>query len=202
MRNAKLMGLVEEMVFTMEAINKSVEIKLKYWPESSPIEGQDIQWLKYIWECSDGKEVYVYEDKIPDNLRHTVIFQFLIERFLFYKDSQKLFSDFEYDQKNRCYYIVLENGFVTLLNLMIDNVNYKSYIPEFQISHVQEKGQIIMSTINNKGTFNGPVNNQIGNQNSNTQSSGDKKESSIKINFLAMFKALLKKIPFLGNYVE
>ena len=90
MRNAKLMGLVEEMVFTMEAINKSVEIKLKYWPESSPIEGQDIQWLKYIWECSDGKEVYVYEDKIPDNLRHTVIFQFLIERFLRLKTSEAM----------------------------------------------------------------------------------------------------------------
>ena len=68
--------------------------------------------------------------------------------------------------------------------------------------HIQEKGQIIMNNINNSGTFNGPVNNQIGNQNLSTQSQETQKESSIKINFSAMLKALLKKIPVVKDFVE
>ena len=59
-----------------------------------------------------------------------------------------------------------------------------------------------MNNINNSGTFNGPVNNQIGNQNLSTQSQETQKESSIKINFSAMLKALLKKIPVVKDFVE
>lgn len=59
-----------------------------------------------------------------------------------------------------------------------------------------------MNNINNSGTFNAPVNNQIGNQNSSKQSQENQKQSGIKINFTAMLKALLKKIPFIKDFVE
>ncbi|MEF2659137.1 MULTISPECIES: hypothetical protein [Eubacteriales] len=179
-----------------------MELTLNYSPMGDPMDGQDIKWLQYVWECSDGKEVYLYEDKIPDTLRHTVIYSCLFQRFSFYKDSQKLFYDFEFNEENQCYYIVLEDGFVSALNFIIDNINYESYIPEFNISHIQDKGQVIMNNINNSGTFNAPVNNQIGNQNSSKQSQENQKQSGIKINFTAMLKALLKKIPFIKDFVE
>lgn len=119
-----------------------------------------------------------------------MIYSCLFQRFSFYKDSQKLFYDFEFNEENQCYYIVLEDGFVSALNFIIDNINYESYIPEFNISHIQDKGQVIMNNINNSGTFNAPVNNQIGNQNSSKQSQENQKQSGIKINFTAMLKAL------------
>ena len=78
----------------------------------------------------------------------------------------------------------------------------KAIFPEFNISHIQDKGQVIMNNINNSGTFNAPVNNQIGNQNSSKQSQENQKQSGIKINFTAMLKALLKKIPFIKDFVE
>ena len=59
-----------------------------------------------------------------------------------------------------------------------------------------------MNNINNSGTFNAPVNNQIGNQNSSKQSQENQKQSGIKINFTAMLKALLKKIPVVKDFVE
>lgn len=179
-----------------------MELILNYSPMGNPMDGQDIKWLQYVWESSDGKEVYLYEDKIPDALKHTVIYSYLFQRFSFYKDSQKLFHDYEVDKENKCYHIVFESGFVTALNLIIDNVNYNSYDSENTIPHIQEKGQIIMNNINNSGTFNAPVNNQIGNQNSSKQSQENQKQSGIKINFTAMLKALLKKIPFIKDFVE
>lgn len=169
----------------------------------NPMDRQDIKWLKYIWECSDGSEVYLYEDKIPESLRHTRIYSYLPDRLLFYKGSQKLLHDYKFDKENRCYYIVFESGFVTALNLIIDDINYYSYDPEHLIAHIQEKGQmIIKNTIINKGEFNGPVTNQIVDHNSSTQFQETQKQSGIKINFTAMFKALLKKIPFVKDFVE
>lgn len=169
----------------------------------NPMDRQDIKWLKYIWECSDGSEVYLYEDKIPESLRHTRIYSYLPDRLLFYKGSQKLLHDYKFDKENRCYYIVFESGFVTALNLIIDDINYYSYDPEHLIPHIQEKGQmIIKNTIINKGEFNGPVTNQIVDHNSSTQFQESQKQSGIKINFTAMFKALLKKIPFVKDFVE
>ena len=67
-----------------------MKLILNYSPMGNPMDGQDIKWLQYVWESSDGKEVYLYEDKIPDALKHTVIYSYLFQRFSFYKDSQKL----------------------------------------------------------------------------------------------------------------
>lgn len=180
-----------------------MKLELNRLPKHDLIDNKDIQWLKYIWECSDGKEVYLYEDKIPDALRGTVIYSYLYQRFLFYRDTQKLFCDFEFNETGQCYYIVLQDGFVNSLNLIIDDVNYNSYDSGKPIQHIREKGQIIVNNIDNsQSTFHGPVNNQIGEHNSNTQSQRVQKESGIKINFTAMLKALLKKIPFIKKFVE
>lgn len=34
-----------------------MELTLNYSPMGDPMDGQDIKWLQYVWECSDGKEV-------------------------------------------------------------------------------------------------------------------------------------------------
>lgn len=177
-----------------------MELALNCLSNRNQIDGQDIRWLKYIWECSDGKEVYLYESKIPEGLRHTVIYPHLFQRLLFYKDSQNLFYDFEFHDASQCYYIVLENGFVNSLNLIIDDINYKNYNLENPIPYIKEKGQIFININNEK--INGPVINQIGDQNSVTQSCQTQKESGIKINFTAMLKTFLKMIPFLKNFIE
>lgn len=179
-----------------------MELALKL-PKGNPMDRQDIKWLKYIWDCSYENVVYLYDDKIPASLKQTRIYSCLLERLSFYRDSQKLLHDYEFDKENRCYYIVFESGFVTALNLIIDDINYYSYDPEPPIPHIQEKGKmIIKNTIINKGEFDGPVTNQIGDHNSNTQFQETQKRSGIKINFTAMFKALLKKIPFVKDFVE
>lgn len=179
-----------------------MEVNLNFPAAQSPMDFTDIKLLKYIWEISNGYEAHLYIDKIPQELRDTPIFQSLFERLSFYKEKQHLISDFELNDEVE-YYVMLEDGFISRLNLIIDDVNQRRYITVEAISHVQEKGQIIMSnTINNNGTFNAPVNSQIGRDNSNLYFQEQQKKEGIKINFVGMAKAILKKIPFLKDFVE
>ena len=179
-----------------------MELKLNYLPNCSPIDGQDIKWLKYMWECSDGFNVAINMEKLPDHLVHTVLYPRSFLRFSYYRDTEHLLN-FEYNEEKNTYDIVLEKGFVSILNGLIDECNRKRYITVDPIQHIREKGEVVVNNhINNSGTFNSSVNNQIGNENSSTQSPASQKKERIKFDFMGLVYALLKKIPFIKDFVK
>ena len=94
-------------------------LELNYQAAKDPINAQDIRWLEYIWESSsDGFDVLLNcdSDSILNHLKHTRVYNHLYQRFTFYKESKKLFEDFEC-RENNSYYIVLQKDFEYLDNL-------------------------------------------------------------------------------------
>lgn len=179
-----------------------MELKLNYLPDCSPIDGQDIRWLTYMWECSNNFHVVLDMKKLPDHLVNTIIYSCTLQRFSYYRDTKHLL-DFKYDEKQNTYDITLEKGFVSILNGLIDECNRKSYITVAPIQHIRERGEVVVNNhINNSGTFNSSVNNQIGNENSSTQSPASQKKERIKFDFMGLVYTLLKKIPFIKDFVK
>ncbi len=178
-----------------------MEIKLNYLPDKEPINKQDIDWLKYIWECSDGFDVIIQMDKIPTHLCNTVVYHYLHKRFIYYKEMEHLFTEFEYRGDENAYYIVFEQGFVSNLNGLIDKWNYTSYIGD-NIQPIRQKGEVVVNKQINSRTFNGPVTNQIGTENFNSQAPASTKKEKLKIDFKGILYAFLKKIPVLKDFIK
>jgi len=179
-----------------------MELALNYLPTRYPIDGQDIRWLEYMWECSNNFNVVLDMEKLPDYLVNTIIYSCTLQRFSYYRDTKHLL-DFKYDKKQNTYYIVLEKGFLNILNGLIDECNSKSYITENPIKHIHRKVEVIVNNnINNSGTFNSSVNNQIGNENYGTQSPISQKKEKIKFDFMGLVYTILKKIPFIKDFVK
>lgn len=179
-----------------------MELKLNYFPNEEPIKEPDILWLKYMWTHSNDFNVVVSLENLPDYLVQTIIYSFPFKRFSYYRDAKHLLN-FEYDEKLNIYYIALEKDFVSNLNSLIDECNSNSYITKEPIQHIYERGEgIVNNHISNNGVFNGPVNNQIGSENSNAQSPATSKKESLKFDFQGLVYAILQKIPLIKNFVK
>jgi hypothetical protein len=178
-----------------------MEIKLNYLPDKEPINKQDIDWLKYIWECSNNFDVVIFHNEIPEYLVNTIVYKHLFERFIYYQKVEHLF-DFEYREGNNSYYIVLKKGFVSKLNALIEKVNGDNCIAENNIQYICEKGTVVVNKQINSGTFNGPVCNQMGDENFSTQSPETVKKCELRFDFKRFIYVILKKIPFIKDFIK
>lgn len=150
-----------------------MKIVLQLDLNNEPINRQDILWLSYLWECSDGFEATISLKELPSALYETVVYKDVPSRFRFYVEKEKLFQDFEYIENNRIY-VIMMNDFVFKVNLLIDKCNERY---NMEIKHIspKKKERVIVNNVNNSGNYIGElhekasvtINSQNGTTNSN-----------------------------------